>query len=266
MQTGRRNHLTDKHQRCVAGCLLALLAATAAVLIRHGPIAQPAHYHDFADRRSWLFIPHAADVLSNLPFLFGGWYGLRSALRLPRGAASRNAWAMFFAAVILTTAGSAFYHWSPDNFGLAIDRLPIAWACAWLTLALLAERVAVVCARPAALLYGLLVASLSVWLWYGGEVVGTGDLRTYLYVQFLPVLLIPAVCALTRGGLLDSSDWFAAIGLYLAAKVFESHDGQVLQTLGVISGHTLKHLLAAAAAFWLAWRLRRAVDALSGRP
>lgn len=263
MQLGTDKNAIFTQSRPVATILLVLVTAIAAVLLWHGPIAQPARYHDFADRRPWLFIPHAADVLSNLPFLVAGWLGLHATLRLPRGTASRKAWVMFFAAVMLTSAGSAFYHWAPDNFGLAIDRLPIAWACAWLALALLAERVAAGFGQSAALLAAMLAASLSVWLWYSGEVAGNSDLRAYLFVQFLPVLLIPVACALKREGLLDSTDWFGAIGLYLAAKAFELHDGQVLNTLGVVSGHTVKHLLAAATAFWLAWRLRRAADTLS---
>ena len=238
--------------------LLWLVATIiAAGLAWHGPIAQAAHYHDFADTRSWLGIPHAADVLSNLPFLYAGWLGVTAALRLPVLHPARAAWGMFFGAVMLTTVGSAFYHWAPDNMGLAIDRLPIAWACAWLALALLAERVDARFGQPATRIAGFFAASFSVWFWYQGEVGGAGDLRAYLFVQFLPVLLIPLVCGMFRGGTLKAGDWFGAIGLYLVAKGLELHDAQVLDMLGV-SGHTLKHLMAAAAALWLAARLRRA--------
>ena len=235
--------------------LWLLVAGVAAALAWHGPIAQPAHYHDFADTRRWLAIPHAADVLSNLPFLLAGWLGLAAALRLPPKHPARAAWGMFFGAVMLTTFGSAFYHWAPDNIGLAIDRLPIAWACAWLTCALLAERLDARFGHPAALVAGFVVASLSVLLWYRGAVAGAGDLRAYLFVQFLPVLLIPLTLALLRGGVLTAGDWLGAIALYLVAKGFELHDGDVLMATGIVSGHTVKHLLAAGAGLWLAWRL-----------
>lgn len=241
--------------------LCLTVVAIAGGLLWHGPIAQPADYHHFADTRSWLGIPHAADVLSNLPFLLAGWLGLKAALRLPLPHPARAAWGMFFSAVMLTTLGSGFYHWAPDDFGLAIDRLPIAWACAWLTLALLAERVAAGSGRPVVMLIAWLAATASVGIWYTGELAGAGDLRAYLFVQFLPVLLIPLVCALCRGGLLSAKDWFGAIALYLVAKALELHDAQVLDALGDISGHTLKHLVAAAAAFWLAWRLHHAAAA-----
>jgi hypothetical protein len=38
-------------------------------------MAQPEHYHAFADRRGWLGLPHAADVLSNLGFVLAGLAG-----------------------------------------------------------------------------------------------------------------------------------------------------------------------------------------------
>lgn len=240
--------------------LAAFIALIALSLVWYGPIAQPESYHDFADKRAWNDVPYAADVLSNLPFLVAGVLGLIVALQMPRGAPSRAAWGLTFVAVALTAAGSAFYHWEPDDFGLAIDRLPIAWACAWITCALLAERVDARLGGPLAQALGFGLATLSVWVWYSGAQSGAGDLRLYLFVQFLPIGLIPLVCALTRPGILAASDWYGAIGFYLAAKVFEVLDAQTYAALGgLVSGHTLKHLLAAAAAFWLAWRLARRV-------
>ena len=248
-------HALQQGSAARAGTLLLILAALAAMLVWHGPIAQPGHYHDFADARTWLGMPNAADVLSNLPFLVAGILGLRAALALPANMAARAPWGMFFAAVMLTTLGSAFYHWAPDDLGLAVDRLPIAWACGWLSLALLAERVDTRLASPAAQVAAWLLATASVWIWYQGQVRGIGDLRAYLFVQFLPVVLIPVICILFRGGVLSALDWHGAIGLYLLAKLVEMRDAQVFEVLGTVSGHTLKHLLAAAAALWLARRL-----------
>jgi hypothetical protein len=84
---------------------------------------------------------------------------------------------------------------------------------------------------------------------------GAGDLRAYLIVQFLPMLLVPVALALrlpARGpGALRHGDWWTVLGLYAAAKLMELADRAVFDALGVTSGHTLKHLLAAAAALWL---------------
>ena len=238
-----------------AVALAGAVAAIVTALVLYGPIAQPDNYHAFADTRTWLGMPFAADLLSNLAFLVVGILGVRVAIGLSPTLPARAAWLAFFAGVVVTAFGSAYYHWAPDDAGLAIDRLPIAWACAWLTCALLAERLDARFGHPAALVAGFVVASLSVLLWYRGAVAGAGDLRAYLFVQFLPVLLIPLTLALLRGGVLTAGDWLGAIALYLVAKGFELHDGDVLMATGIVSGHTVKHLLAAGAGLWLAWRL-----------
>ena len=235
----------------LAGAVLTIIAALAL----YGPIAQPDNYHAFADTRTWLGLPFAADLLSNLAFLVVGILGVRVAIGLSPTLPARAAWLAFFAGVVVTAFGSAYYHWAPDDAGLAIDRLPIAWACAWLTCALLAERLDPRFGHPAALVVGFVLASISVLLWYRGALTGTGDLRAYLFVQFLPVLLIPLTLALLRGGFLTAGDWLGAIALYLVAKGFELHDADVLTATGMVSGHTMKHLLAAGAGLWLAWRL-----------
>jgi len=48
-----------------------------------------------------------------------------------------------------------------------------------------------------------------------------------------------------------TSQWWIVIGLYGAAKLMEATDAAVFDAAGFISGHTLKHLLAAGAAGWL---------------
>ena len=51
--------------------LCALLAPWLAAFLLPA-FAQPQAYHDYADQRAWLGLSHAADVLSNLPFLIVG--------------------------------------------------------------------------------------------------------------------------------------------------------------------------------------------------
>jgi len=48
-----------------------------------------------------------------------------------------------------------------------------------------------------------------------------------------------------------ASAWWGVLGFYAAAKVFELADRPVFAALGGLSGHTLKHLFAAAGAAWL---------------
>jgi hypothetical protein len=244
-----------------AGWLLALTLVAAAALWRHGPIVQWADYHRFADARAWGVIPNAANVLSNLPFLLAGAWGLWRSARFRDAGPARRAWLVFAGALLCTAFGSAAYHWAPSNATLAFDRLPIAWACASLLCALLAERVNARWSEPPALVVALLLATSSVAAWWVG-----GDLRLYAAVQFLPMLLVPAALALrlppTHERVVPGRDWCAVLVLYAAAKLLETADHAVLESLTVLSGHTLKHLLAAGAA---AWMLRAAVSSDSRR-
>ncbi len=238
--------------RSHSGRWLALIATLAVLMLGvHGPITQWASYHQFADARAWGLLPHAANVLSNLPFaLIGAWACWRLS-----GQPGMLAWRLFAAAITLTAIGSSVYHWQPNNATLVVDRLPIAWACATLLCAFLAERVDSRWADSKALLLALLTSSLAVVWWAVGESRGQGDLRPYVFVQFLPMLLIPAALLLNMQPVwpraLPAAAWWTALALYGAAKAMEAADHNVLEALGVVSGHSLKHLLAAGTAGWL---------------
>jgi hypothetical protein len=96
----------------------------------------------------------------------------------------------------------------------------------------------------------LIVGIASVLQWYASELHGVGDLRFYAAVQvcsalvLLIVLLFPA--RYTRG-----SDLAIIVGFYALAKVLELLDRPIFRAGRLISGHTLKHLAAAAAGYWL---------------
>lgn len=239
--------------------LAALAALLVGVLALHGPIPQWASYHAFADGRSLFGIPNAGDVLSNLPFAFVGLWALWTGRDAARGTAA--AWNVFAVALVATAAGSAWYHLAPANAALVLDRLPIAWACAALTSAFLAERVDERWAAPGTLGAALVLASASVAAWWWSELAGASDLRAYLALQFLPMLLVPAglLLRLPRRGLhaVPDAGWWAVLAGYAVAKVFELADHAVFEHAAWISGHTLKHLAAAAAAFALLASRRR---------
>jgi Ceramidase len=227
----------------------------------YGVITQPSHYHDFADQRSGLGIPHVMDVLSNVPFLFVGMWGYMLVSRRATSDGARSAWQVFFIAVALTCFGSSYYHWAPDDLRLLIDRLPIAWACMALSCALLAERIDARCGELMPLFVSLFAATLATVYWYLSHRItgGLGDLRAYLFVQFLPMVLVPLCLYFSQpknSAYVSGKQWFAVLGLYALAKGFEVLDHRVLDiTQQLISGHTLKHLIAAGAAFYLAYAL-----------
>lgn len=122
-----------------------------------------------------------------------------------------------------TAAGSSAYHWAPHNASLAFDRLPIAWACAALLCAFLAERRDARWARPTVLATAIALASASVALWWGSELAGRSDLRTYLFVQFLPMLLVPAalLMRLPRQGrsIVPDTAWWGLLAGYVVARL-----------------------------------------------
>jgi hypothetical protein len=236
------------------------LLAVLAMLV-HGPIPQLAHYHDFADQRSGFGLPCVADVLSNAGFALlglGGVASLWARRATPSIKAGWPGYCLFLIALVLTAIGSSYYHLAPDNARLVWDRLPIALACAGLLAGVRAET------RPASngLLFMLIVvtgAVASVAWWRFTEQQGAGDLRPYLLLQGLPIVLIPLWQAIYRAPVADRRSFARAVGLYIVAKLAELHDFELLQLFGWISGHTLKHLLATAAAAVLVSRLVRRV-------
>ena len=94
----------------------------------------------------------------------------------------------------------------------------------------------------------LFLGLASVFYWNITENLGTGDLRFYALVQFLPMLLIPLLL-LFYGSCLSDRRWILTIILvYGVAKIAEMYDQQIYELIG-FSGHSLKHLIAAFGAF-----------------
>ena len=222
---------------------LALIVA----LTMFGPIAQLANYHSFADQRTLFGIANAGDVLSNLGFLLVAIYGLTTLRAARRDDPARLAYLVFFSAIGMTAVGSTWYHMAPDDARLVWDRLPIAVACAALLAAALRDAYpkTVPATLSLVLLTGFGALSVFWWSW-------SGDLRFYLLIQAAPLVLIPVLQWQSNTPMAQRTLFFVAIGLYVWAKLFEVADQAVLQALGFVSGHTIKHLLAVAAACVLA--------------
>jgi hypothetical protein len=249
------------HARALRVLVFAIVTAAAVVAPLAAPrIGQDPAYHLFADRRALLGIPNAANGLSNLAFLAAGLLGLRvigARHAELLDARERAPWVALFAGVVLTAAGSAVYHLSPTNASLAVDRLAMTVGFMGLFSAMITERLDV--RVGAGLLLPLLVigAATVLW-WYGTELRGSGDLRPYLAVQAYPLVAIPLLLVLGRARYTGSSWLLVALALYAAAKLAEARDAAIFTaTAGVVSGHTLKHLLAALGIGVLALMLAR---------
>lgn len=231
----------------------------AAAFVFLPPIPQPQWYHDFADRRVFFGIHNFLDVASNAPFVAVAAFAL---WQLGRGRiafiapAERWPYGVFFLGILLTAFTSAWYHWQPGDERLAWDRLTMTVAfMGWLA-AQIVERIG----RRAgmALLPVLLAAGpASVLYWAATEAAGAGDLRAYGLVHFYPALLIPLLVWLfpprySRGG-----DVLRVLGVYALALAAEWFDRAIFALTGFVSGHTLKHLIAAFAVYRVLYMLRR---------
>ena len=107
---------------------LVALIATILGLWMVGPIPQDPTYHDFADQRTIIGIPNFWNVASNLPMLFLGAFGLwRSLFNWPHRTdlVARLIPLVLSLGILSASAGSAYYHWAPDNLTLVWDRLPM---------------------------------------------------------------------------------------------------------------------------------------------
>jgi hypothetical protein len=233
--------------------VFTIAVGAAAVLLPRLP--QPQSYHDFADQRSWLGIPNFGDVASNLLFAVSGVWGL-SFLFGQRGAERfidpRERWAYIFVflGLLLTAFGSGYYHLAPDNARLVWDRLPMTLAFMGLVSAMIAERVSVAVGFYLLPLL-LLIGAGSVVLWWYSEARGSGDLRSYAAVQVYAVLILP-VLLLLPPRYSHSWDFAVVFCFYVMAKMFETADRGIFSLdRHTISGHTLKHLAAGAAGFWI---------------
>src|SRR5215813_13269895 len=231
--------------------LLAVTAAAAAGISLAPPIPQDPTYHRFADSRPLGMVPNGWNVLSNLAFLLVGGYGVLKTLEMPAGPTagfieSRERWpyALFFAGVTLTGIGSAYYHWAPDTPRLFWDRLPMTIGFMAFLAAVVSERIGV---TAGLLLLGPLVAAgaSSVIVWRAGE------LHFYALVQFLPALLILLMLWQFPARYTGGGSLLVVLGIYAGAKLFEASDGTIFSWGHWLSGHTLKHLAVALAAWWV---------------
>lgn len=239
------------------GILLGVAALFTLVVFSFPPLAQDPDYHNFADRIRFLGIPNFANVVSNLVFVMVGIMGLATLKRVSMQEQTFYRpqetifFVLIFAGALLTGLGSAYYHWAPGDATLLWDRLPMAIVFMAVFALILADRLGI---ELGLLALGPLVflGLVSVLYWDHTETLGQGDLRPYILVQFLPILLLPVLLILFPAHYSKSIYFVKLVGWYLVAKILEQLDAWVFTgTAGIVSGHTLKHLVAGTALFFL---------------
>ena len=245
------------------GTLIILAAIVILACYMMPRIPQPQSYHLFADRRGFLGIPNFGDVLSNLPFALIGIWGLAFLLKASSRRRSdtfvdeRERWPYLFVFVglLLTAFGSSYYHLAPDNARLLWDRLPMTITFMAMVSAVIAERINVrlgIWLLPILLSIGL----TSVLQWEWSEARGSGDLRFYAAVQAYSALVV-LLAFLFPQRYTRTGDFGLVVGFYALAKALETFDKPIFAILRIVSGHTLKHLAAAAAGYCILRMLQK---------
>jgi hypothetical protein len=247
----------------VAFLVLFCQVCIGAYLLLAAPMPQPLNYHNFADDRSMLGLPNMLNVVSNLPFLVVGVWGMAfmSSEKSRRPGVflepvERWPYWVFFLGLALTGIGSSYYHANPNNSTLTWDRMPLTIAFMGLFTAVLAERLDW---RLAGWMLGPMVGVgiVSVVYWHMSELNGTGDLRFYFVVQFFPMLALPILLLFFPPRYTGTADLVASPTCYALAKILEILDRQIYAEGRIVSGHTLKHLVAGLSAYFVLFMLQR---------
>ncbi|MCW3072469.1 MAG: hypothetical protein JWO44_2359 [Bacteroidetes bacterium] len=249
------HHMNNKNEKTRIVVSLIFIGCIGITFMQ--PLAQDPAYHSFADARSFCGISNFWNVVSNLPFLLAGLLGIGKLL-FPEvsNVRKRPAYLMFFLGIALTGLGSGWYHLHPDNTSLVWDRLPMAVSFMSFFSIIISEYIDE--KKGKLLLIPLLMIGIfSVLYWHYTELQGHGDLRFYILVQFLPMLLIPLVMLLFRPAPPNAPAIWLMLLAYALSKFFETSDHLIFDFTPFLSGHTLKHFFAASAPFIFLYGIRK---------
>jgi len=244
-------------QRQVWLILGGVMVLYGLLRLSFGPLPQDPAYHLLADTRTCLgVVPRGGDVLTNLAILAAGLFGLSLRTRMTVAPEACTAVNMLIAGSILTAFGSAYYHWAPANETLVWDRLPMAIVIMSLLALVMADRVHPLFARDALWPFTALGVA-SVILWGVSEALGQGDLFLYLIVRIGTAAAIVFLLIL-RPPRHTGTKWLvAALVSEIIMAGFERFDHEVFGlTGGLVSGHSLKHVMAGVALAYVFWWLR----------
>ena len=243
--------------------IIALSLMVVGIVSYIPPIPQDLAYHAFIDNRALWGIPNFGDVVGNLPFILFGVMGYGFVYKnqknhqcfiLPK---EPLLWKIFFFGTALVGFGSGYYHLNPNNETLVWDRLPMTIAFMSFFSLVIMERISV---KKGLMLFPVLlgIGIASVWYWDYTESLGQGDLRLYVLVQFLPLLLMPLMFWLFPAQYSGLKYLGFVLGWYILAKLLEHFDGAVFAlSQQTVSGHTLKHLAASVSVYTMLLYLKK---------
>ena len=256
-------------RRCALILLVSMTLAAMMGLLAWGPIPLSAQVHRYADQRSLLGMPGAANLWVNLVMFAAGAWGWRATRASRWPAQLRTPWQLFHLCAMLSALASGLYHSRTGDALFVLAHVFTAAGFMMLTLGMLAERVhsrfgsLVTCVF---VLFGVAMTGLVVLFGPSGQ--NGLDVRPMLLLEVIPVLVIPAGALSLPSRFTQAFDWVVVLTLYALAKLLESSDALVLEMSGWISGHTLMHLMLTTAVGRMAYcaALARAGVAVAASP
>ena len=233
---------------------LAALFVFIIMALFYGPISQPQEYHDFADDREILGVPNALDVMSNLAIIYPGVVGLafihESRNRTQVSEDEISIQITLFSGMILTFAGSVWFHLDPTDSTMLWDRLGMSvviGSCISLLIHDMWDR-----NLAAKIHLPIIIASIVSVLWWPVF----DDLRVYFIVKHHPFILFPIFLLCGRRIYDKVSGYYWGLSMFLLATIFEFADQQIFEITGIISRHTLKHIAAGIGLWFLMVMIR----------
>lgn len=241
-------------RRCVLVLLAALSFAVFAGLLGWGPIPLGAASHRYAGAPTASPWGDPLNVLSNLPIVLAGLWGWVATRRSAWPPEVRGPWAAFHACVVAAAIVAALYHAAPGHFGYVLAQITLTAAFLMLSVGALAERVSSRFGSTQGLrLAGVLLGVAIVLVVFDAALGRAIDLRPFVVLQVLPVLLLPAGALGLAGRCTRASDWIVMLAIYAAAQLAHAADVPIHERTGWIGGHTLMHLGLAGITAWMAY-------------
>ena len=223
--------------------LLAIIGIIAIIGFGlSSPIVQNEDYHNFSDTLTIGGIPNFWNVISNLPFLVVGLFGI---LRLKKMDRVNIQFLTLFIGVSLVSIGSGYYHYTPNSDTLVWDRLPMTIVFTALISIVISEFIDF--KKGKLLLLPLLILGITSIVYW----VKLGDLRLYALVQFYPILAIPVILIFFKSEENSPKGFWLLLISYVIAKLFETYDFEIHNSVKLLSGHTLKHITASTGIYLL---------------
>ncbi len=228
------------------GIVLLVVLGLIAIITMFSipPISQDEQYHNFSDTRTFLNIPNFWNVISNLVFVAVAVFGLRNVKSIRK---MKLQYKTLFYGIILVALGSGYYHLFPDEESLVWDRLPMVIVFMTLFSIVIGEFIKEELGTSLFIPL-ILIGILSVCYWCFSE---SGDLRIYALVQFYPMIAIPIILLFFKSKGVRSYGYWMLLMFYVIAKLFEHFDEEIYELLKVISGHSLKHIIAGLGLLYL---------------